>query len=159
MPDKLILDPCCGSRMFWFDKENPNTVFGDIRNENHILCDGRKLEINPDVEMDFTNIQYSDNSFKLVVFDPPHLNKLGKESWMAKKYGVLNYTWENDLKRGFSECIRVLDLHGILIFKWNESQIKVSKIIELIGQEPLFGHKSGKLSNTHWMCFMKLKNN
>lgn len=152
---KLILDPCCGSRMFWFDKDNENVVFGDIRTEEHTLCDGRKLEVSPDVEMDFTNIPYPDNTFKLVVFDPPHLNKLGKESWMAKKYGVLDYTWENDLKRGFHECMRVLDTHGTLIFKWNESQIKVSKILEVIGQTPLFGHKSGKRQDTHWLCFMK----
>nr|DAJ22562.1 MAG TPA: putative AdoMet-dependent methyltransferase [Podoviridae sp. ctfN46] len=25
--DKIILDACCGSRMFWFDKKNPLTLF------------------------------------------------------------------------------------------------------------------------------------
>ena len=25
--NKPILDACCGSRMFWFDKENPNVEF------------------------------------------------------------------------------------------------------------------------------------
>ena len=25
--NRLILDPCCGSKMFWFDKENPNVLF------------------------------------------------------------------------------------------------------------------------------------
>lgn len=29
--DKYILDACCGSRMFWFDKSNKNTVFMDNR--------------------------------------------------------------------------------------------------------------------------------
>lgn len=144
--------------MFWFDKEHPNVIFGDKRTESHILCDGRSLEINPDVELDFTNLPYPENTFYLVVFDPPHLNKLGKNSWMAKKYGVLDYDWKNDLKRGFYECMRVLKPNGTLIFKWNESQIKVSTILEIIEQNPLFWHKSGKLSNTHWMCFMKLKN-
>lgn len=28
-----ILDACCGSRMFWFDKNNPNVLFMDKRNE------------------------------------------------------------------------------------------------------------------------------
>ena len=28
---KRILDACCGSRMFWFDKENPDVVFADNR--------------------------------------------------------------------------------------------------------------------------------
>ncbi len=24
---KRVLDACCGSRMFWFDRENPDAVF------------------------------------------------------------------------------------------------------------------------------------
>lgn len=30
---KEILDACCGSRMFWFDKHNPHTLYIDKRNE------------------------------------------------------------------------------------------------------------------------------
>jgi len=26
-----ILDVCCGSRMFWYDKEEPHTTYMDIR--------------------------------------------------------------------------------------------------------------------------------
>lgn len=73
MKDKLILDACCGSRMFWFDKENPNVLFQDIRDEEYILCDGRQLKIHPDVVGDFTKMQYEDNTFQMVVFDPPHI--------------------------------------------------------------------------------------
>lgn len=58
---KPILDACCGSRMFWFDKQNK------------------------DVVGDFRNIPYKDNTFKLIVFDPPHLIKAGENSWLAKK--------------------------------------------------------------------------
>lgn len=114
-----ILDACCGSRMFWFDKNNPDVLFADVRKENHVLCDGRLLEINPDVISDFRKMDFADNSFQMVVFDPPHLHKLGKDSWMAKKYGVLFPTWENDIAAGFSECWRVLKVGGTLIFKWN----------------------------------------
>lgn len=152
---KKILDVCCGPKMMWFDKNNPDVVFMDIRRDEFILCDGRKLEINPDVLADFRDIPFPDKSFKLVVFDPPHLNKLGENSWTAKKYGKLFPTWETDLKQGFDECMRVLKEGGILIFKWNEFQIPISKIIEIFGKDPLFGHKSGKNSKTHWMCFMK----
>ncbi len=152
---KKILDACCGSRMFWFDKTNPNVLFADIRTESHILCDGRGLEIKPDIEMDFTNMPFDDNTFKMVVFDPPHMNQLGKNSWMAKKYGVLFPTWQTDIRAGFEECMRVLEPNGTLIFKWNEQQIKVSEILSLIDVQPLFGHKSGKLQKTHWMAFMK----
>lgn len=46
---KKILDVCYGSRMFWFDKENENTIYMDKRQLEDTLCDGRKLLINPDV--------------------------------------------------------------------------------------------------------------
>lgn len=153
--EKFILDACCGSKMFWFDKSNPNVLFADIRTEEHTLCDGRSLSINPDIEMDFRNMPFPDNNFKMVVFDPPHLNQLGKSSWMAKKYGVLFPTWENDIQQGFNECMRVLESKGTLIFKWNESQIPLNKILEIIKYKPLFGHTSGKNAKTIWLCFMK----
>lgn len=153
--EKQVLDVCCGSRMFWFDKENPIAIFNDIREEEHELCDGRSLSIKPDTLMDFTDLDFQDEQFKLVVFDPPHFNKLGKNSWMAKKYGVLKSTWQDDLKKGFEECFRVLEPNGILIFKWNETQIKTSEILKLTTVKPLFGHVSGKRANTHWICFMK----
>ncbi len=150
-----ILDACCGSKMFWFDKNNPSVLFADKRTESHVLCDGRKLEITPDIEMDFTNMPFENDSFYLVVFDPPHMKNLGANSWMAKKYGVLNKTWKEDIKKGFNECMRVLKPNGTLIFKWNESQIKTSEIIKLIESKPLFGHISGRQSKTIWMTFLK----
>ncbi len=154
--DKLILDACCGSRMFWFDRNNPNVLFADIRNEQHTLCDGRDLQIRPDIEMDFTNMPLEDNTFKMVVFDPPHLHKLGKNSWLAKKYGKLLPTWELDIKAGFDECMRVLQPTGILVFKWNESEINVQDVLKLIPYIPLFGHTTGRQAKTIWMAFMKL---
>lgn len=156
MKDKLILDACCGSRMMWFDKENPNVIYGDIRHERHILCDGRILDICPDIKMDYRNMPFADETFYQVAFDPSHLNKLGKTSWMAKKYGVLGENWREDIKKGFDECMRVLKKNGTLIFKWNESQIKTSEVIKAIGTQPLFGHTSGRQSKTIWMTFMKL---
>lgn len=152
---KIILDACCGSRMFWFDKQNPAVLFADIRNETHIQCDNRVLQIKPDIIMDFTNMPLESNSFKMVVFDPPHMNKLGKNTWMAQKYGVLLPTWETDLKAGFDECMRVLQSDGILIFKWNEAQITLNKVLEVIKVTPLFGHVTGKHGRTIWMAFMK----
>ena len=63
--------------MFWFDKSRPDVIYSDIREEEHILCDGRELVISPDMQMDFRCLPLTDSQFKLVVFDPPHLNKLG----------------------------------------------------------------------------------
>lgn len=50
---------------------------------------------------------------------------------------------------------RVLQKDGILIFKWSDTDIKTSEILKLTPQKPVFGHISGKRSNTHWICFMK----
>ena len=150
---KKILDACCGSKMFWFDKENENTVFMDNRHFNDTLCDGRTLKINPDIIADFRHMPFENESFYLVVFDPPHLLKAGENSWLAKKYGKLNpETWKSDLKKGFNECMRVLKQNGTLIFKWNEEQIKLKKILKIIEYKPLFGNKRAK---THWLVFMK----
>jgi hypothetical protein len=35
----LVLDACCGSRMFWFDKTDSRAVFVDNRRERHTLPD------------------------------------------------------------------------------------------------------------------------
>lgn len=153
MDNKFILDVCCGSKMFYFDKNNKNTVYMDNREYEDILCDGRNLEVNPDVIGDFRNIPYENNSFRLVVFDPPHLLRAGEKSWLAKKYGKLNENWKEDIKTGFSECFRVLENHGILIFKWNEEQIKLKEILKLTQHEPLLGNKRNK---THWLVFIKI---
>lgn len=147
-----ILDACCGSRMFWFDKENSDVVFADNRELETTLCDGRKLVIRPDVIMDFRNMPFDDETFNMVVFDPPHLIHAGEKSWLAKKYGVLPSDWKPYIRAGFNECMRVLKTDGVLIFKWNEEQIKTSEILANIDFKPLFGDKRAK---THWMVFMK----
>lgn len=157
-----ILDPCCGSRMMYFDKQDQRVLFGDIRQEEHYLKDHnsiRHLEVKPDIKMDFTKLPFDDESFLLVVFDPPHLIRAGKKSWLAKKYGKLGKDWKDDIKKGFSECFRVLKDGGILIFKWNENQISVKEILSLTIEKPIFGHVTRKhkinQTATHWITFMK----
>lgn len=151
---KPVLDPTAGSRMFYFDKDNDLVLFGDIRSEQHVLCDGRALSITPDVVLDFRKLPFEDRSFKVVVFDPPHLTNVGRSAWMGKKYGRLTPTWREDLTAGFAECFRVLDEYGVLIFKWNETQVPVSHVLALTPRPPLIGHKSGKAANTHWITFL-----
>ena len=153
MLDKPILDACCGSRMFWFNKKHDKVVYMDNRELEDTLCDGRKLEVNPDVIADFRDIPYPNKTFKLVVFDPPHLVKVGENSWLAKKYGKLSDTWKEDINQGFNECMRVLDDYGVLIFKWNEDQVKLKDVLKVIDKESLFGNKRSK---THWLVFMKM---
>lgn len=102
MTEQTILDMCCGSRMFWFDKQDERAVFSDIHAEQHKLCDGRSLVISPDIIADFRALPFADASFPIVVFDPPHLERVGENAWMGKKYGRLNKdTWRDDLRAGF----------------------------------------------------------
>ena len=153
--DATVLDPCCGGRMMWFDRQDQRALFGDIRSEEHILCDGRAFNITPDLNMDFRAIPFDADTFNLVAFDPPHLRHAGPASWLRAKYGVLSDDWRADLRQGFAECFRVLKPGGVLIFKWAEVQIPVKQILALTEHQPLFGHKSGKREKTHWVTFMK----
>lgn len=158
MKNKFILDACCGGRTFWFNKKHPNTLYID----NRVAPKGTSkfrpnFEVKPDIVMDFRALTFPDKSFKLVIWDPPHLKSLGKTSEMRKKYGCLNAeTWQYDLKKGFNECWRVLEDMGILIFKWNSNEISTKQVLELFKIQPLFGHPSGSKSKTKWMCFMKI---
>ena len=149
---KPILDACCGGKMFYFDKSDKRVLFQDIRKIKTTLCDGRIFE--------FTDMPYEDGTFSMVVFDPPHLvYSRGKKSKMVDmygslserakptgyqqiKYGALYSDWRDMLSKGFKECFRVLKSGGFLILKWNETDVKVSEILN-------------KRSNTHWICFMK----
>lgn len=161
--EKRVLDPCCGSRMMWFDREHPDALYGDKRSEtltvidrSHGRMDGtRTLHISPDVRLDFRNLPFADGSFKLVAFDPPHIVRSGPRSWLAAKYGKLAATWQDDLAIGFAECFRVLDADGVLVFKWNETQVKLTEVLKLTPYQPLFGNRSGKRAGTHWLVFMK----
>lgn len=142
--------------MFWFDKADPRAVFCDIRNEQHTLCDGRSLVISPDIIADFRNLPFPDESFPVVVFDPPHLERVGQNGWQGKKYGKLNKdTWRDDLRAGFSEAFRVLRPTGVLIFKWSATQIPVSQVLALTDERPVIWQRTGKNDKTHWVVFVK----
>lgn len=100
--EKKILDACCGSRMFWFDKKNPNVLFMDKRAETLYAKDRDKIriiEVKPDIVGDFTNMPFENESFYMVVFDPPHLKTLGEMSWMSKKYGKLPDDWQSLIRK------------------------------------------------------------
>ena len=158
LKEKFILDACCGPKCFWWNKNHPNTLYIDLRDRDKGFIDSRpNREVKPDKIMDFRKMDFPDKSFKLVVFDPPHL--IGKEDGcrMIKHYGCLNAeTWQDDIKRGFNECWRVLEDYGVLIFKWNDSSKKRAEVLKVIGKEPLFGHPNGSKIPTHWFCFMKI---
>lgn len=158
--DKFILDACCGGKMMWINKNHQNTIYIDIREEerghiNHVP----NHEIKPDYVMDFRKMNFEDKTFKLIVFEPPHMMTLGKTSIFAKKFGVLNaMSWQADIQAGFKECWRVLQDYGILIFKWSDVEISFKDVLKLAPTEPLFYNitNSTNTSKTMWFCFMKI---
>lgn len=147
----------------WLDKKNQGVLFGDIRREVVTVMDRshgfeagtRTLRIEPDQLMDFRALPFADETFRLIAFDPPHLERAGQKSWMAAKYGKLGPTWRDDLREGFAECFRVLEPEGILVFKWNETHVKLNEVLSLTPERPLFGQVAGRRRMTHWLVFMK----
>lgn len=162
--EKLILDACCGSRMFWDDHNNPDALYVDNRILNAEViwtsCSGkakRYCTVMPDIKADFTALPFADDTFVHVVFDPPHLLKVGEKSWMAKKYGKLpDGKWRQMIHDGFAECWCVLKPNGTLVFKWNQCQIDFNTIFDVIGRHPMYGHICGKSNNTIWAVYVKI---
>jgi muconolactone delta-isomerase len=162
--DKFILDATAGFRKIWFNKKHPNCLYVDIRPE----CE-------PDEVQDFRKLPYPNQTFKLVIFDPPHLI----ESWQPNKnnpftkyYGLLKAEkWQDDLKKGLLECWRVLEDYGVLLFKWSTHDKAIDNvlaslpfnplIVEETRSNPLSKHPNNKKSRfgankTLWFCFMKI---
>lgn len=146
--------------MFWYDKTQEDTLYMDRRvvergvfanNWNPNWC------VKPDVLGDFRAMPFPDKHFKMVVFDPPHLTSGSEKGVINVKYGLLNReSWRDDLVAGFNECWRVLEDYGVLIFKWNEANIKSSELLSLLPVAPLFGDLSGKTGKTLWMTFIRI---
>ena len=159
--EKFILDATAGFRMMWYDKHHPNAVFLDQR-----------AECEPDVIGNYTDLKdFADESFRLIVFDPPHLIK--PESYAnqstLRRFGWLNAeTWQSDMKKAFSELFRVLKPYGVLVFKWNNFSTSSTEILKLSPYPPLFynvisraqrkinDHSSARAERTLWFCFMKI---
>lgn len=157
--EKKILDATCSTRSIWFDKECASAIYFDQREECVTKKFGTKryertMCVKPDVVGDFRHLPFEDETFYHVVFDPPHLH-ISENAWMYKMYGTLNEDWESLIHDGFWECMRVLKPNATLIFKWCDTQISTREVINAIKCKPLYGHRSGKKMNTHWMCFMK----
>ncbi|EOT5212046.1 hypothetical protein ACND50_005072 [Escherichia coli] len=49
----------------------------------------------------------------------------------------------------------VVGRDGVLIFKWNETQISVRQILALTDVKPIISQRTGKNDKTHWIIFMK----
>ena len=148
--------------MMWFDKQDDRCLFADCREDvmevNHLpSAKGRSPKaVLPDQLHDFRDMPYENESFHHVVFDPPHVRNISMKSVTGFSYGSLDKeTWQDDLRLGFAECFRVLKPNGTLVFKWNEVDIPLREVLALTSEKPLYGHRSGKKANTHWVAFVK----
>ena len=98
--------------MFWFDRKDQRATFVDKRRERHTPADvsskggSRELVIAPDLLADFTDLPFPDNTFALVVFDPPHFERNGATGWVGLKYGTLKGDWREELRQGLLSASR-----------------------------------------------------
>lgn len=157
--DKKILDATCGGRSIWHpdNKDRDDTLYIDSRKREPGFIEGREdYAVEPDEVQDFRDLPYPDESFNLVVFDPPHeVRKDGMKhlsGWMTKKYGALHAeTWQSDIKKGFEELFRVLKPNGVLVFKFSDRHVDFKEVLDLSPRPPLFGtmsNRNGKRRNT-----------
>ena len=145
-----ILDLTCGWRFPWFDPDNADAVFVDIREE-----------VAPSVVADSRVLPFSDGVFDLVAFDPPHVN-VGANSHMTKQYGHHTHEEIRDIvSRCAQEAWRVTGANGLMAFKWNDAGQGFGKMLGLMRPwwRPLFGHKmKGRgfgPSSTYWAMMQR----
>lgn len=144
-----ILDLSAGKRAIWFDKKNPLAVFLD-----------KRAEVNPDFICDTKQIPKTvGQDYDLIVWDPPHMN-CGPKSNMSAVYGY--HTTEEILETVGAtamEAHRVSRSGALMAFKWNNHDIKLKRVLNLMPfWEPLFGHltKDGPGSQTFWVMLRRL---
>jgi SAM-dependent methyltransferase len=161
---KEILDVCCGGKMWHWDKDHPLVMYIDNRRISQGAV-GRLTghpewnpawKCEPTMLGDFTNLPFQNHSFRLVLFDPPHVVSKDFSGFNALKYGVLTPECEQEqLRLGFVECWRVLTPGGTLVFKWAGDLKRVQKFFPAI---PIVGTRSlrkGSGLGTRWLIFYK----
>ncbi len=165
-----ILDATCGGRSIWHpeNKDRDDTLYIDKRKEDagflgreEFGYKPRNYNIDPDEQQDYRDLPYDDESFNLIVFDPPHavrpdgMNKLTGVT--TRKWGCLHAeTWQEDLQSGFNELWRVLKAGGTLVFKFNNESADFKEVLKQAPTDPLFGTstKDGTVE-TRWFVFYK----
>jgi len=179
----LILDATCGAKIFYKGRHKAfspeELVFMDVREglfstfnrrgkgrgdiRATEVIDGQEyIRIEPTKVGCVTKIPWPDQSFNMVIIDPPHAGRWGKSSFMGALYG----SWDRDtfvrkFYRANSEVYRVLKPGGVLFLKVqdNEGRDKIAERlltkfrlllkIQQVNASGRTGHK------TFWMIFVR----
>jgi hypothetical protein len=123
-----ILDPACGSRMMWFDKSHPGVVFGDCRSET----------------LTVTDRTHRTDGVRVLEIRPDQVMDFRKMPFPDGTFRLVAFDPPHLVRAG-----------RVLIFKWNETQVRVREVLALTPERPLFGQVSGRGHMTHWLVFMK----
>jgi hypothetical protein len=124
----------------------------------------KRAETEPDFVCDTRDIpEEVGKDFDLLVFDPPHLNA-GKNSNTSKTYGH-HTTAEilDTIEKTAPEAWRVAKHNALMAFKWNDHDIKLDRVLELMSTHwfPLFGHHmrnrggSAAKSQSFWVMLIR----
>ena len=168
-----ILDATCGAKNMWFQPNHPLVTYMDIKNGTFVhwtkkTAERRIIHVKPDVIADWSKqLPFDDNTFDMILFDPPHIIKNRKdvnftETRMEAYYGYLfKDSWKQDLMNGINELFRILKPEGVFVFKWGERTIKIDEILKLFPYKPIFGNRTNGCSandkNTTWLVFLKYR--
>ena len=164
-----ILDATAGFRMMHFNKNNPNIVYLDIRDDTQLAADLQRVPnrkpwkpIVPTTQGDYRNLPFPDDYFDQIYFDPSHLIHVGKTGIYYVKYGKLSESWREDIAAGAKELFRVLKPGHALDFKWCTQDIGLNDVLALFPVKPIVGQKTvgGQGCNrgkprTFWLSFVK----
>jgi len=181
-PEATILDATAGERSIWNTKDDPRILWIDIE---------PALDFTPDIIMDCTKTQFPDESISTIFFDPPHIwgDKPGENLYSLRNlkeqkrfyekrnfkaipwgrqpyYGSDKYQSKSELllfiHKAQREFYRIIKKDGMLWVKWNETKLKMGKIVPFFKNwnlmlifpisSPLqrLGDKQ-----TYWLMFMK----
>lgn len=152
-----ILDACCGGRFWWWDKQHPLAVYVD----NRVAPPGSRADrpnwsVEPDIVADFRELPFDDQAFQLVLFDPPHIAREQPSGNIANQFGALTRSTEqDDLRRGLTECWRVLAPGGTLVLKWAGA---LERVRPHFPTDPIVGTRTlrrGSGLGTRWFIFYK----
>ena len=147
-----ILDMSAGNRAIWFNKNQPDTTYVDIR-----------PQVKPTVVADTTKDLAAavGTGYTLIVFDPPHVNG-GKNSHISRDYGhhttaqIRRIVQESALQAWW-----VSEKDAVMSFKWNDHDQKLETMLKLMDPfwEPLVGYKTASRlkhrSSTQWVLLKR----